>query len=324
MAKVVLAIGSSHGPTIQTPSDGWPRLGDGDTRDPRMNYQELLKRAPANVAEQIRPEVQAERHERNQAGLRKLREIMEGANLDAIVVVSNPHRTWKEDNQPAFGIYRGATLPVAERPGDRFDPDSRFREGGRAPRVIHDRPGQPELANYLVNRLIEDEFDVGITDQLREGSGLDEAFTLLYEQFVPDGHIPMVPFMLSRYLPNQATPRRCYELGRALRRAIDAWDSDARVGLMASGGLSHQVIDEELDRRVIEGLGERDADSLSTLPRDRLNGAPGTPEILNWVAVGAAMDPVPMALVDYVPCYRSLAGTGHGVTFGYWANVASH
>jgi len=30
------------------------------------------------------------------------------------------------------------------------------------------------------------------------------------------------------------------------------------------------------------------------------------------------MDPVGMALVDYVPCYRSLAGTGHGVTFGYW------
>jgi 3-O-methylgallate 3,4-dioxygenase len=54
------------------------------------------------------------------------------------------------------------------------------------------------------------------------------------------------------------------------------------------------------------------------VPRDRLNRAPGTPEILNWIAVAAAMAPETMTLVEYLPCYRSLAGTGHGVTFGYW------
>lgn len=55
-----------------------------------------------------------------------------------------------------------------------------------------------------------------------------------------------------------------------------------------------------------------------TLERDRLNRAPGTPEILKWVTVAGAMEREPMTLIDYVPCYRSLAGTGHGVTFGYW------
>ena len=69
------------------------------------------------------------------------------------------------------------------------------------------------------------------------------------------------------------------------------------------------------------------ADVLQVSPEDDLvtaarewAGCDG-PEV---VAVGAAMDPIPMTLVDYVPCYRSLAGTGHGVTFGYWANGASH
>jgi hypothetical protein len=66
-------------------------------------------------------------------------------------------------------------------------------------------------------------------------------------------------------------------------------------------------------------LTEGDADVLRSLPRARLNRAPGTPEILNWVTVAAAMAPSRMQLVDYLPCYRSLAGTGHGVTFGYWA-----
>jgi hypothetical protein len=128
----------------------------------------------------------------------------------------------------------------------------------------------------------------------------------------------MVPFMLSRYLPNQATPGRCYALGGALRRAIESWPENKRVGIMASGGLSHQIIDEEMDRQVIDALIERDDAVLSSLSISRLNRAGGTPEILNWVTVGAAMDPVGMTLVDYVPCYRSLAGTGHGVTFGYW------
>jgi hypothetical protein len=89
---------------------------------------------------------------------------------------------------------------------------------------------------------------------------------------------------------------------------------------MASGGLSHQIVDEELDRIVADALVERNVDALCSLPRERLNRAPGTPEILNWITVAGAMDPAGMTLVDYVPCYRSPAGTGHGLTFGYWKN----
>ena len=91
-----------------------------------------------------------------------------------------------------------------------------------------------------------------------------------------------------------------------------------RVGLIASGGLSHQIIDEELDHRIIDAMTSGDRAALAVLPRDRLNKAPGTPESLNWVAVAAAMAPRTMTLVDYQPAYRSLAGTGHGLTFGYW------
>jgi hypothetical protein len=57
---------------------------------------------------------------------------------------------------------------------------------------------------------------------------------------------------------------------------------------------------------------------MRALPRQRLNGGPGTPEVLNWVTVAAAMAPRRMTLVDYLPCYRSPAGTGHGLAFGYW------
>jgi aromatic ring-opening dioxygenase catalytic subunit (LigB family) len=124
--------------------------------------------------------------------------------------------------------------------------------------------------------------------------------------------------MISRALPNEPSPKRAYQLGQALREVIEAWDSDKRVAILASGGLSHQVCDEEFDRVVVEALTKSDIDTLFSLPRDRLNFSPGTPEILNWIAAAGAMKEAPMTLIDYVPCYRSPASTGHGVTFGYW------
>jgi hypothetical protein len=85
---------------------------------------------------------------------------------------------------------------------------------------------------------------------------------------------------------------------------------------MASGGLSHVVIDEELDRQVIEALTRKRHERLYDIPRDKLRG--GTSEILNWVALAGAVEPMEMTLLDYVTTYRSPAGTGCGMAFAYW------
>ena len=82
MARVVLAVGSSHGPSIQVSSDQWPKLGEGDTRDPRFNYQELLKQAKPGLDKEILPEVQAKRHAAAHAALAKLRRLTAEAGRD--------------------------------------------------------------------------------------------------------------------------------------------------------------------------------------------------------------------------------------------------
>ncbi|MXW31322.1 MAG: hypothetical protein F4X54_01405 [Chloroflexi bacterium] len=317
MASIVLGIGSSHGPSIQTDPVGWPRLGDADTRDPRFDYQSLLANAPSDIEAQLTPEKQRERYEAAHAAIGKLRSALDEAKPDVLVVISNPHRVWADETRAVFAVMRAESLPVAERQG--FDPDARFRtnEERRAP-VINDRPGQPQLAEHLITALNDDGFDVGCGDGVRDGHALDDAFAYAHHYVMPDETLPVVPFMVSRYLPYQASAARCYAMGGALRRAIESWDADARVALMASGGLSHQIIDEELDRGVIAALQSGNAEVLGALERDRLNGAPGTPEILNWVAVAGAMSPGTMTLLDYLPCYRSMAGTGHGLTFGVW------
>ena len=124
----------------------------------------------------------------------------------------------------------------------------------------------------------------------------------------------MVPVMVNTYFPpNQPTPGRCYDLGRCIREAIESWDSDARVAVMASGGLSHFVVDEDIDRRTLKALAEKDADGLRSLPREKLRS--GTSEILNWVALGGAAEPMDMTLVDYVPGIpdRRRHGLRHGL-----------
>jgi hypothetical protein len=85
---------------------------------------------------------------------------------------------------------------------------------------------------------------------------------------------------------------------------------------MASGGLSHVVIDEEIDQMVIDGLKNKKTDILFQLPRERLWG--GTSEILNWVALAGAMEDRDLKYLEYVTTYRSPAATGCGMGFAYW------
>ena len=80
------------------------------------------------------------------------------------------------------------------------------------------------------------------------------AFGYVYNRLMTGATIPTVPVMLNTYYPpNQPTPKRCYNLGQALRGAIESWPKDIRVGILASGGLSHFVVDEELDQQGVTG-----------------------------------------------------------------------
>jgi hypothetical protein len=143
------------------------------------------------------------------------------------------------------------------------------------------------------------------------------AWGFVHQRLVGERAIPIVPVLLNTYYPpNQPTPGRCYRLGRAIRRAIEAWPPARRIGVVASGGLSHFYVDEALDRHVLALLGKKDADGIAALPREQLES--GSSEIRNWLAAAGALEHLDMQLVDYVPCYRSEAGSGVGMAFAIW------
>ncbi len=109
--------------------------------------------------------------------------------------------------------------------------------------------------------------------------------------------------------------------GRAVARAVRSFPGDARVALIGSGGLTHFAIDEDFDRMVLDADGAPGPRrGSSAFPRTMFL-SPGTGEIKNWLPLAAAATELgmKMTILDYVPCYRSEAGTGTAMAFAYWA-----
>ncbi|MBV9119270.1 MAG: protocatechuate 3,4-dioxygenase [Chloroflexi bacterium] len=308
MAEVVLGVGTSHTPQISTPWAEWPNLG---------KTEEVSTYVPPDLDGQLQPEVWRERHGRVQQAIKQLGTLLREAQpLDAIVIFGDDqHEQFLDDNMPAVAIYHGPEFGVQRHSRHRLPWMDLEEANWEKTRTTY--PNHSDLACHLIESLTQQEFEVTRCASLREDGGIGHAFSFLYRRLWPDCDVPIVPIMVNTYYPpNQPTPRRCYHLGEAVRRGIEAWKGGRRVAIIASGGLSHIVIDEELDRQVLDGLASKSPEALFAIPRNKLKG--GTSEILNWVAVAGALPDRDMHLVDYIPGYRSRPTTGCAMTFAYW------
>jgi 3-O-methylgallate 3,4-dioxygenase len=181
----------------------------------------------------------------------------------------------------------------------------------------------PGLGRHIIERSIYDGFDVSQLTRLTTGeigsNAVPHAWGFVYRRIMRDKVVPHVPvFVNTFYPPNQPSASRCFNFGRTIGRAIASWSSDRTVAVIASGGLTHWVLDEPFDQMVIEALRKGDAAALSTIPDEIFRA--GTSEIKNWITVAGIMAEtrLKMNVVDYVPCYRSEAGTGNAMGFSFW------
>jgi 3-O-methylgallate 3,4-dioxygenase len=152
---------------------------------------------------------------------------------------------------------------------------------------------------------------------LPEGQGEGHAIGFVRQRVMPEKAVPIVPILINTFFPpNQPRPQRCYEFGRAIRRAIESWDQAARVAIIASGGLSHFTVDEDLDRSFLDALRRKDPATITAVPLAKLNA--GNSEIRNWIALAGAVEALNLGWCDYIPGYRTQAGTGTGIAFAAW------
>jgi hypothetical protein len=245
----------------------------------------------------------------------KLAEVLEKVDPDVLIMVGDDQQElWRDDNMPAMSIYLGDDILLEARAAQAVTADARLQGYTETSKSL---PVASGMSQHILEYLIEAEFDVANSRYLKDEQGISEAFGFVYNRIMTGKVLPTVPFWLNTYYPpSQPTPKRCYDLGRALKAAVEAWKGPERVAILASGGLSHFVVDEELDQEALKGMQEHDIVRLSGLPRARLES--GNSEIRNWIAVAGASEHMDMTLVDYVPCYRSPAGTGCAMGFAYW------
>ena len=184
---------------------------------------------------------------------------------------------------------------------------------------VREFPGAPDFAREIIGGLIERHIDVAACAKIDQPqkNGFGHAFGFIIKRLFANVSIPVVPILLNTYYPpNVPSAARCHDIGRALRGVIDASPCKARVAIVASGGLSHFVVDEQLDRRVLRGFEPGKEELLRSIPRAALNS--GSSEILNWILMAGAVHGLPLQWLEYQPIYRTPAGTGVGVAFGSW------
>ena len=327
MTRLVLGIGTSHTPMLNAPADDWPRFIDRDAvRDfldkegQPATYEELLSRAEPRVAAELTPGRFAARHADAQTGVEYLKDAVRRAGLDALIVIGDDHKELYQDNNlPGFVVYHGKT--IRNVPLNGFSgPDWARRATARYYEEKEPRsyPVESGLALHLITSLVDREFDPVSSDALPEGKGEGHAFAFVRKRLMEDPALPVVPVFINTYFPpNQPTPRRCYKLGQAIRDAVETYPGDARVGIVGSGGLSHFVVDEDLDRGVLDACARKDAEALQSLPRYKLNS--GSSEIRMWICVAGAAEHLDFTWSRYVPGYRTPAGSGTGLGFALWS-----
>ena len=328
MAQIVLGIGSSHTPMLNAPVEDWGRFIERDRGRAHldksgrpMTYQELEAQVAGAVDHELRPEVWARRHAQAAAEVERLARVLREAELDTLVIVGDDQKElYETDNMPSILVYHGESIRNVPLPATHPGPDWVRRSSARyyeqdAPR---DYPVDSALARHLIGHLNRSEFDVSIADRLADGYGEGHAFGFVHNRLLNGAEVPVLPIFLNTYYPpNQPTPRRCHRLGQALRAAVESFPGEARIGVIASGGLSHFTVDEALDGRVIEALRSGDAAALHALPLELLNA--GNSEIRNWICMAGSIEHLQLRSLEYIPAYRTPAGTGTGLCFAVWA-----
>jgi 3-O-methylgallate 3,4-dioxygenase len=282
-------------------------------------FDELLQNLPPDAAAKISKDAQAERHHATMDAMDRLERDIAASNIDVLVIIGDDQReVFKDALRPAIAIYYGDTIRNAAAPqepaADWYLQDQRKRMEEKEDRQY---PCHAGLATAIIQGLTARSFDITAMKSLEGGQYEGHAYSFIHRRFMAKGPIPIVPVILNTYYPpNQPSPQRCFDLGVAIRELIEAYPENIRVGILASGGLSHFLVNEALDRDVVTALQKKDYPALKGLPVNKL--VSGSSEIRNWIATAGAVQHLSLDWIAYVPGYRSHALTGVGLCFAHW------
>ena len=205
---------------------------------------------------------------------------------DVVFLVYNDHaNAFSLEIIPTFAIGTAAEFTIADE--------------GWGPRPVPKVIGHPELAAHIAQSVIQEDFDLTIVNRMDVDHGLTVPLSLLCGQ--PQAWpCRVIPFAVNVVQYPVPSGRRCFQLGQAIRRAVESYDEPLEVQVWGTGGMSHQLqgpraglINREWDNRFLDRLIAEPA-ALAQLPHIdyvREAGSEGI-ELVMWLIARGAMSDV--------------------------------
>ncbi len=336
MAEIVLGMWTTHGPQLNTTPEEWMLRVPADKarkhwfKGKPHSFEELVElRRPEKLDEQATLEMRTARHAACQSGIARLAEIWSDVAPDVCVIFGNDQRELMLPAcQPAFTVYYGDTFwngPVPEERSSKLPPGIVESEWANRPEERTEYEGMPELANELLKRGLATGWDFTASNAWPEHPsphhhiGTPHAFAFILRRIMQDRAVPTLPIITNTFFPpNQPRPWRCFALGELVHEVLQSWDTDLKVAVFGSGGMSHFVINEDFDRELLDAIQNRNAEFLKAIEPNLMMD--GTSELLNWISASGCLFKTSLSgeVIDYVPCYRTEAGSGTAQGFLAW------
>jgi len=209
---------------------------------------------------------------------------------DVIFLVYNDHATaFSLDFIPTFAIGTAAEFQPADE--------------GWGPRPVPVIKGHPDLASHIAHSVIQQDFDLTIVNKMDVDHGLSVPLSLMCGQPPADKFewpCPVIPFAVNVVQYPVPSGQRCYNLGKAIRKAIESYDEDIHVHIWGTGGMSHQLqgaraglINKEFDSAFLDKLinDPQAAADISHIDYVREAGSEGI-ELVMWLIARGAMNDV--------------------------------
>ena len=221
------------------------------------------------------------------AGFEKSREWMKKIKPDVVFLVYNDHCTaFDASCIPTFALGCAPEFPPADE--------------GWGPRPVPTAKNHQELASHVAQSLILDEFDITILNEMEVDHGFTVPLSVMFGQHGPEDEWPVrvIPLAVNVVQYPPPTGNSCYNLGKAIRRAIESFHEDLNVVIFGTGGMSHQLqykraglINQEWDKNFLDGL-TINPFGLSQMPHIeylREAGSEGV-EMVMWHVMRGALD----------------------------------
>lgn len=217
------------------------------------------------------------------AGYEKSRQWIEELAPDVAIVVYNDHATaFSLEVIPTFALGCAEAFAPADE--------------GWGPRPVPVVKGHPELAWHMAQSVILDEFDLTIVNRMEVDHGLTVPLSLMFGQ-PQEWPCPVIPLCVNVVQYPPPTGNRCFNLGKAIRKAVESFDRDLRVVVFGTGGMSHQLqaeraglINPQFDNRFLDLLIEnpQGAAQIPHLDYLREAGSEGI-ELVMWLVMRGAL-----------------------------------